>query len=331
MGFWGDPLGAGPWSTVLAAVIQKAPGASSAALGCRLPQRPDTTLLPSTPTVPTPSVASTAAQQALRDRFGPWAVVTGASDGIGRAFAWDLARAGVHLVLAARRRHALTDLAQALTTDTGVETRVVACDLSTDAGLHELMRETDRLDIGLLVAAAGFGSAGPFIDQSLSNELAMIDLNCRAVAQLSHHFGRRFANRARGGIVLFGSILGFAGVPLSANYAATKAYVQSLAEGLHAELAPLGVAVLAVAPGPTASGFAARAALKMSNAMSSDVVSRVALGALGRMTTVRPGVMTKILDGSLRIVPRLIRSRILGLVMRGMTADQSPRTARRSA
>lgn len=228
-------------------------------------------------------------------------------------------------MLSARRSGALNELKDRLTHETGVQVQVVACDLSTPIGTDILLRQTAHLDVGLLVAAAGFGSAGAFLDQSLANELSMIDLNCRAVAQLSHDFGSRFVHRKRGGIMLFSSILGFAGVPLSANYAATKAYVQSLAEGLHAELAPAGVAVLAVAAGPTATGFATRANLTMGKATSPDTVARVALGALGRMTTVRPGLITKVLDGSLRTVPRLMRSRILGIVMRGMTAHQSAR------
>ena len=271
----------------------------------------------------TMSSAPQGAPHSLRTRFGPWAVVTGASDGIGQAAAWDLARAGVHLVLCARRASILDSLAAQLNSETGIQTRVVAGDLSTALGVQELLSQTADLDVGLLVAAAGYGSAGFFLDQQIENELAMIDLNTRAVAQLSHHFGGRFVKNKRGGIILFSSILGFAGVPFSANYAATKAYVQSLAEGLRAELAPSGVAVLAVAAGPTATGFAARAKQNMSNAMPPQIVSRVALSALGRMTTVRPGIITKILDGSLRTVPRLMRSRILGAVMRGMTAPQT--------
>jgi uncharacterized protein len=269
------------------------------------------------------SATASAEQRSLRNRFGPWAVVTGASEGIGRAFAKDLAHAGVHVVLAARRQNALHSLATQLANDNHIETRVIACDLSKSAGVADLVNQTNDLDVGLLVAAAGFGSSGSYLKQPIATELAMIDLNCRAVAELSHHFGQRFVQRKRGGIVLLSSILGFSGVPLSANYAATKAYVQSLAEGLKVELAPSGISVLAVAAGPTDTGFAARADLRMGTAMSPEIVSRVSLGALGRMTTVRPGLITKVLDGSLRTVPRLIRSRILGVVMRGMTSHQS--------
>ena len=100
-----------------------------------------------------------------------------------------------------------------------------------------------------------------FIDSDLEVELNMIDLNCRSLAQMTHTFGGRFAKRGRGGIVLMSSLVAFQGVPRAANYAATKAYVQSLAEGIRAELKPLGVSVLASAPGPVKSGFGARAGM----------------------------------------------------------------------
>ena len=108
------------------------------------------------------------------------------------------------------------------------------------------------LDVGLLVAAAGFGTSGPFLDSDLTQELEMLDVNCRALLSQSLHFGRRFAERGRGGLILLASLVGFQGAPFSANYAATKAYVQSLAEALHVELALRGVDVLASAPGPAA-------------------------------------------------------------------------------
>lgn len=196
-------------------------------------------------------------------RYGPWAVVTGASDGIGRQFARQLAARGLHLVLVARRKESLEALAAELSQETGVSTLVLAADLSAPAAIEALVAATRPLEVGLLVAAAGFGGGGGFLDRPLDEELAMIDVNCRAVAALCHHFGARFAAQGRGGLVLLSSLLAFQGVPRAANYAATKAYVQSLAEGLRGELRPLGVDVIAAAPGPIHSGFAKRAGMEM--------------------------------------------------------------------
>lgn len=261
------------------------------------------------------------------EQYGPWAVVTGASDGVGRATAEQLAEAGMNLVLVARRRSILEDLAADLTDRFAIDVRVIAADLSLPDSVEALIAQTDDLSVGLLVAAAGYGTSGRFIDLPLDREVNMIDLNCRTVLSLSHHFGRRFAAQGRGGIVLFSSLVAFQGVPRSANYAATKAYIQSLAEGLHQELAPHGVDVLASAPGPVHSGFADRADMQMSMALQPDVVARGTLRALGRKSTVRPGLLSKFLIGSLSLLPRGLRVRAMGQIMGGMTAHQTPTAA----
>jgi short-subunit dehydrogenase len=255
----------------------------------------------------------------LRSRYGPWAVVTGASSGIGDAIARQLAAAGLHVVLVARRAAVLDDLSADLRAAHGVEVRTVAADLATDAGRAAVEADTEALDVGLFVAAAGFGTSGAFLDADADEEADMLAVNVSAVLRGALHFGRRFAARRGGGIVLFGSIVGFQGTPHAAHYAATKAYVQTLAEGLHVELAPLGVDVLASAPGPVHTGFAARASMRMGQAMQPDDVARATLAALGRRTTVLPGALTKVLGGSLALLPRAVRARIMGRVMAGMT------------
>jgi len=228
-------------------------------------------------------------QVRLRERYGPWAVVTGASDGIGREFAARLAEAGVHLVLAARRNDLLDEVANGLVRAHHVQVETIPIDLATRPGVDELVARTRDRDVGLLIASAGFGTSGPFVDARLDEELGMIDVNCRAVAALSHAFGRRFVDRKRGGIVLMSSLVAFQGVPRAANYAATKAYVQSFAEALRLELKPFGVDVVASAPGPIRSGFAARASMTMGVAQTPQDVAGPTLGALGRRGTVRPG------------------------------------------
>jgi hypothetical protein len=255
----------------------------------------------------------------LFTRYGPWAVVTGASDGIGREFALGLAEAGLNLVLVARRGEVLAGLAREVGERHSVETLVVAADLADPRAVDEVVGRTHGLDVGLLVAAAGFGTSGPFIDSRLGDELEMIDVNCRAVAALTHHFAGRFARQGRGGIVLLSSLVAFQGVPRAANYAATKAYVQSLAEGLRLELAPLGVDVVASAPGPVLSGFAKRAGMTMGMALTARRVAQETLGRPGRRGTVRPGWLSKLLEASLAFLPRSGRVRMMGIVMSGMT------------
>ena len=255
-------------------------------------------------------------------RYGRWAVVTGASDGIGREFARSVAACGIDVVLVARRRDALDRFASELRCEYDVDTRTLAVDLTAPTAVDAVIDATGSLDVGLLVAAAGYGTSGAFLTLARDAELGMIDVNCRAVTALSHAFGGRFAARGRGGIVLLSSLLAFQGVGRAATYAATKAFVQSLAEGLRVELAPAGVDVIAAAPGPTRSGFAARARMRMTRTTSAEVVARQTLAALGRRTTVRPGWLSKLLEWSLKPTPRGVRVRIVSRIMHGMTRDQ---------
>jgi len=256
----------------------------------------------------------------LVDRYGPWAVVTGASNGIGEAFAQELAAHGFNLVLVARQESVLRQLAQGLQTAHAVQCRVLVADLSAPESFRLVEEGTQDLDVGLLVASAGYGTSGPLIDSSLDVETGMVMVNCVALLTVTWHYARRFAARGRGGIVLMSSLLAFHGVPGAANYAATKAYVQTLAEGLRVELAPRGVDVIASAPGPIRTGFAQRARLHMPQAMPPAVVPRDTLAALGRKATVRPGWLSKLLGWSLALLPRGGRVLIIEQVMKGMTA-----------
>ncbi|MEM7315719.1 MAG: SDR family NAD(P)-dependent oxidoreductase [Planctomycetota bacterium] len=133
------------------------------------------------------------------DCYGPWAVVTGASDGIGRAIATKLAAEGFSLALVARRKGILSEFAEDLNAQYGTESRVIDVDLGSNAGIRSVEARTKDLDVGLLVAAAGFGTSGPFVEGDLDAELDMIAVNCEAIAALAHVFARRLVKRGRGG------------------------------------------------------------------------------------------------------------------------------------
>jgi short-subunit dehydrogenase len=144
----------------------------------------------------------------------------------------------------------------------------------------------------------------------------MLLVNGRAVLQAAHHFGRRFRERGRGGLVLLSSVVSFQGMP----YAATKAYVQTLAEALHEELRGDGVDVLAAAPGPTRTGFAARSGMRLDRAQEPEAIAQPILDALGHRATVLPGYLSKLLTWSLAPLPRGLRVRFMGRVMEGMVS-----------
>jgi hypothetical protein len=250
-------------------------------------------------------------------RFGPWAVVTGASSGIGEAFARQLTAKGIHLVLVARREDRLKRLADDLQDRHAVRTRIVPVDLAADDFLPVIAEATHDLDVGLLVNNAGVLRAGRFLDHDLNDELNQLNLNTRSVLVLAHYFGRRLRERRRGGIVFVASTLAFAGVPGMSGYAASKAHALTFAEGFAREVAGDGVAVLALCPGPTRTEIWPTG-VTLTLPMRPEAVVDVALRKLGRRTTVVAGLLNRLITFSTRFAPRWMNSRIFGKVVGGM-------------
>ncbi len=265
---------------------------------------------------------STTEKNRLKSQYGPWTLVTGASSGIGLELATRLAEAGLNIVLNARRQAELDEIAHNLRANYGIETITVASDLSNSEGPQVLIEAVKAIEIGLFIASAGFGTSGSFQGAKLADERNMLRVNCEALLVLTHHFSQKFVANKRGGIILMSSLVSFQGVPNAAHYAATKAYVQSLAEGLYHELKPFNVDVLAAAPGPVSSGFGQRANLVMNGAASPAQIGIPILKALGRQNVVLPGFLSKFLTYSLSTVPRWGKVRIMKLVMGGMTKHQ---------
>ncbi|MBI1343507.1 MAG: SDR family NAD(P)-dependent oxidoreductase [Terrimonas sp.] len=258
----------------------------------------------------------------LKNKYGQWALVTGASSGIGLELASQLAAAGFQLVMVSRQAEKLQVISNDLRSKFSVEIKSIDTDLSSAGSIEKIITDTSELDIGLLVNAAGFGTSGLFSEASLPDEINMLRVNCEAVLCLTHHFIQRFRSRQSGGIIFLSSLVAFQGVPYSSHYAATKAYIQSFAEALTIELQPNGIDVLAAAPGPVDSGFARRANMKMGKALQPSAIAVPILKALGRQSTVIPGLLSKVLVYSLRTVPRWAKVRIMQKVMGGFTAHQ---------
>jgi short-subunit dehydrogenase len=248
------------------------------------------------------------------DRFGPWAVVTGASSGIGKAFARELAPLGMNLVLVARREERLRILADDLQRRHSITVRIVAADLAREDFLPVIARATDDLAVGLLVNNAGVATTGRFLEHDLAAELALLHTNNRAPLMLAHHFGRLMRPRRRGGMIFVSSMLAFTGVPWWTSYAASKAHNLVLAEGLARDLRKDGIAVLALCPGPTRSELWPPGS-RLIFPMRPATVARRALKRIGRRTVVIPGVHNWIGAFSTRLLPRSWNAAIWGWVV----------------
>lgn len=258
----------------------------------------------------------------LQNKYGPWAIVTGASSGIGYAMAKTLAESGLNLIINARNKRKLEEMSEQFASSYGVQVIPVAADLATSEGLEKVIQSTRNKEIGLFIPSAGYGTSGLFIDSSLQEEINMIRVNAEAVMSLTHYFSQMFVKQKRGGIIFLSSIVAFQGVPFAANYASTKAYIQSFAEGLALELKPHGVDVLSAAPAPVESGFGKRANMNMGRAMKPEELIVPILKSLGKRTLVIPGLLSKVLTYSLRTVPRGTKVRIMKMVMGGFTKHQ---------
>jgi len=250
-------------------------------------------------------------------RYGPWALVAGASDGIGASFSRALAARGLNVVLLARRPVLLEGLAAELSREHGVLTRALAVDL-TSPGLHAAVAEGTRdLEIGLLVCNAALSLISGFLELELADVLRSVDLNVRAPLVLAHLLGRRMAERGRGGVVWMSSVAGMIGAPYSATYAGSKAFALGFGDSLWAELEPRGVDVVTCAAGPTETPtYAQVRTSSFPPAMNPDDVARTALGALGRRPRVVPGLLNRLTPWLLAPLPRRTSLRMIAARMR---------------
>ncbi len=257
----------------------------------------------------------------FREKYGPWALVTGASSGIGTEFAKQVAAKKLNIVLVARREDKLQSIAKELHDQHGVDVKIAVADLTVGEGIETVMRATGDVEIGLLVNNAGREDSGYFLSTPLENALNTLDLNVRAPLQLTHHFAKKMADRKRGGIIFMSSIVSFQGVPFNANYAATKAYDLIFSESLAAELKQHNIDVIAAAPGFAETGLSPDfefTGLPI-KPLSPVLVAALAIKGLGKKRLTIPGAVNKFLYVSGKyLLPRSINTFSFGLVFRAV-------------
>ena len=251
-----------------------------------------------------------------------WALVTGASAGIGLALATQLAAGGTHLVLTARRLERLEELARSLREMHGIQTEVFAADLAQSDAPEKIYSFTRQkgIAIDLLINNAGFGQYGELTQVETQRLLDMVQVNCHAVVHLTRLYLPDMIARRRGDILILASTASFQAVPYISTYAATKAFDLFFAEGLAEEMKPHGIRVCALCPGSTESEFHAVAGQEQfatKNQETAEKVARTGLQALAAgKSYVISGLGNYLGAHSQRMVPRRMVTRIAGNLFR---------------
>ena len=262
------------------------------------------------------------AGNSLKRWAGKWALVTGASAGIGLALAEQLAAGGAHLVLTARRIDRLQKLAADLSARHGIKVEAFAADLVRPEAPAEILAFTTRkgIEVELLVNNAGFGAFGYIHEIPETRLLEMIQVNCSAVVQLTRLYVPAMVARRRGDVLIVASVAGFQAVPFNSVYAATKAFDLIFAEGIAEELGGFGVRVCALCPGSTTTEFqevAQQPDRAFRGAETAEKVARVGLEGLARgKSCVISGTRNQVMMAGERLAPRRFVTRMAGKMMR---------------
>jgi short-subunit dehydrogenase len=258
-------------------------------------------------------------------------LITGASSGIGEAFARKLAARGRNVLLVARSEDKLITLCNELGRINSIRAQHVGLDLTKPDAPAHLFEETERrgLAIDMLINNAGFGSMGEFTKQELARELNMIDLNVKALVELTYRFLIPMRERKLGAIINVASTAGFQPVPFMANYAATKAFVLSFSEALWEENRPYGIQVMALCPGVTETNFFEAAHIQkppMRAAQTPEEVVDAALNGLARKQGhIVSGWTNFFMIEAERLVPRWLVTRIAGRMQRSQHGNDDDR------
>lgn len=257
-------------------------------------------------------------------RYGPWGIVAGASEGIGAAYAEELASRGLNLILIARRAGLLESLVSKFSENYNVNVKTISLDLSLADAAEQILRETSGLEVGLLVYNAAFSAIGPFLERTIEDHLKEIHTNAVTPLKLIYLFTERMLARGRGGIVLMSSLSAFQGSAYISTYAATKAFNIVLAEGLWEEWRERGVDVLVCVSGAVKTPNYVASEPEQTGGlgdmtMRPDQVVREALNALGKQPYVIPGRMNRVASFVMRhLLPRKAAVKFMGGILKRM-------------
>jgi short-subunit dehydrogenase len=260
-------------------------------------------------------------------RYGSWGIIAGASEGLGAAYAEELAARGLNLVLVARRLELLQSLASELSTKYKVETKIIALDLAASDAIAQIAQNTNDVEIGLLVYNAAFSAIGPFLERPLEDHIKEINTNAYTPLKLIYLFAEQMLARGRGGIILMSSLSAFQGSAYISTYAATKAFNIVLAEGLWEEWRERGVDVVVCVAGAVKTPNYVASEPEQTGGlgvmtMKPNQVVREALKALGKGPYVIPGRLNRISSFVMRhLLPRKAAVKFMGRILRRMYVE----------
>lgn len=256
----------------------------------------------------------------FKEKYGPWALITGATSGIGEEIAKEIASRGINIVLVARKTDELELKSSALKTKYNINTKTISADLSTNEGIEIIKSSTNELSIGLLAISAGLEVNGAFEKNDIQKELKVVQININATLLLTHHFSKKMVDNSKGGILLVSSLSGHMPNPYFANYAGTKAYVLNFGASLYGELKPKGVDVTILSPGLTSTPMTKDNGVDFSKtpmqSMSPKDVAKTGVNALGKKMIAIPGNKNKFMAAMAKHSPLEMQTKMNEKMMR---------------
>jgi uncharacterized protein len=253
-----------------------------------------------------------------KNKFGSWAIITGASSGIGKEFARQLAADRLNVILVARRILLLEEIGRQLAKEYGILYRTIEADLAEESAIEKITKGTNDLDIGLLISNAGTGKPGKFLSFRADQLKYILQLNAISHLSLIHHFSKKMASRGRGGVVLTGAMGASSGVPYMANEAGTKGYILSLGKSLHSEFKEFGINVTVLVTSPTDTPVLNKLGFNKDNLPMKPIsveqcVKEALLALRANRTTIIPGFIYRVMN---TLIPASMSREMTGKIMK---------------
>lgn len=257
----------------------------------------------------------------IKEKYGNWALVTGASSGIGKCFAEKLAAKGFNLVLVARNGEKLQSVSGHLSDKYPVKIHVIMADLSEESSVQEIIHKTSEIPIGLLINNAGYSLTGNFINDDIESQTKLMKINSLVPMQLCYHFGKQMAMNKNGGIINVSTVSALMPLPFWTVYSASKSFLKSFSESLWYELKPHGVDVLALCPGAVKTEFYRTAQVRQTG-LTVHAVVNAGLYYLGKKPSVIVGMNNKQISGIMGLLPLKTKIKMGAKAVRRMSQKE---------